>query len=252
MPKSDVWGLYQVPDLYEALLGADGSDLPYYRALAAESGGPILDLACGSGRLSLALAAEGHAVCGLDKSAPMLAEARRRARAAGLSVEWVEAELADFRLPRRFRLALLAYNGLQHLLDDAALQGFLNSVAACLQAGGRLALDLHVPQSAILGRDPDTDWPVTDGPTYGMWRVVSERSRYDAKSGILTQCWTLRGPSGVFTESLALRQFPVESLRERFLASGWRVLGLYEDFLRRPLGPTALRQVWLLEVPSGS
>jgi SAM-dependent methyltransferase len=249
MEKSDAGALYQVPELYEALLGADGGDEAFYAALAADAGGPVLDLGCGSGRLSLALAAAGCAVTGVDASAPMLARARAAAEARGLRIEWLESRWQDLRLPRRFALALLPYNGLQHLLRDEDLIALSRSLHACLLPGARWALDLHVPQPAILERDPDTWFPVKGGPrTPDGAQVTAERSAYDAAARVLTQHWRLRQTDGgERVLRLALRQFEVEELQAFFGAQDWALEGLYQSFDRRPLGAQALRQVWVLK-----
>jgi SAM-dependent methyltransferase len=251
MPKSDAEGLYQVPALYEALLGADGSDEAWYRGLAERVGGPVLDLGCGQGRLSLALAADGHAVTGVDASAAMLASARAGAAARGLAVDWVEVRWEQLGLPSVFSLALLPYNGLQHLHDDAALRAVSRSVRASLKPGGLWALDLHVPQPSLLDRDPQAWLPVEAGPRGPQGeRVVAERSAYDPASRVLTQSWLVQGPDGERVLSLGLRQYPVDLLQAFFAADGWRVEGLYQSFDQRPLGPQALRQCWALRAPA--
>jgi SAM-dependent methyltransferase len=250
MPKSDAAGLYQVPALYEALLGALGEDAAFYLSLAAREGGPVLDLGCGTGRLSLALAAAGHSVTGVDASPAMLAEARAAAELRGLRVDWLEARWEALALAPCFALALLPYNGLQHLLDDAGLLAVSRAVAAALQPGGHWALDLHVPQPTILSRDPEAWLPVTEGPRGPLGeRVTAERSAYDAAAQVLTQSWRVESPAGPRELSLALRQYPVEQLQAFFQAQAWRVEGLYQSFDQRPLGPQALRQIWVLQRP---
>lgn len=248
MEKSDAGALYQVPQLYEALLGADGGDAAFYGALAAEAGGPVLDLGCGTGRLSLALAQAGCAVTGVDASAAMLARARAAAEARGLALEWLEARWQDLALPRRYALALLPYNGLQHLLRDEDLLALSAALHACLLPGGRWALDLHVPQPAILARDPEHWLPVLAGPRAPDGaQVTAERSAYDPATRVLTQHWRLRqGDGGERVLRLALRQYGVDELQAFFRAQSWGVEGLYQSFDQRPLGAAALRQIWVL------
>ena len=69
--------------LYDLDLSEDPGDLDLYLALAGRTGGPILELAVGSGRLAVPLAADGHEVTGVDLDPAMLARARRAADAAG-------------------------------------------------------------------------------------------------------------------------------------------------------------------------
>ena len=91
--------------LYDLDLAEDPGDLDLYLALAARTGGPILELAVGSGRLAVPLAADGHEVTGVDTEPAMLARARRAADAAATAVtrrlRLVEGDARDVRLPER-------------------------------------------------------------------------------------------------------------------------------------------------------
>ena len=107
-------------------------DLPFYSQLAASAGGPVLELACGTGRLTVPLGAVG-----LDVDAAMLAVARRRG-----ARQLVRADMRRFALARRFALVVLAYNSLQLLVDDDDLLSCLRCAATHLLPHG--ALDLEV------------------------------------------------------------------------------------------------------------
>src|SRR5690348_14622493 len=95
-------------------------DLPAWRALAAATGGSVLDVGAGTGRVTLELAAQGHEVVALDRDGALLAALAHRA--AGLAVETVVADACDFDLGRRFALIVVPMQTLQ-LLDRRA--GFL-------------------------------------------------------------------------------------------------------------------------------
>src|SRR5215217_4296210 len=109
--------LYQNPDLYDALLPVSGNQLNFYVTLARRQAGAILELACGSGQLAVPMAAQGLPVVGLDSSPEMLAAGRRRSLAAGVGVEFVEGDMRDFDLARRFPLIFIARNSLLHLSE---------------------------------------------------------------------------------------------------------------------------------------
>ncbi len=246
MPKSDGQGFYGVPQDYEALWGADGSDEAWYVGLAA-AGDAVLDLGCGTGRLSLALARQGAQVCGVDASAAMLALARQRASAAGLAITWVQGDWLHLDLDRRFDLAILPYNGLQHLLDLDEIRAFLKTVREHLGPQGRFALDLHLPQAALLARDPEEWFGVEEGPVSPSgWRVLAEQSRWNAVAQVLTQRWRMGGPQGQDRLiELPLRQyFPVE-LRALLEGAGFKLLAHVGGFQGQDLAPGCLRQVLL-------
>src|ERR687894_826471 len=87
---------------------SSGTGVAFYSALAWEAGGPVLEIACGTGRVAIPIARQGFAVTGLDVVPPMLDRARFKAEAAGLSVRWVEDDARTFDLDsERFRLIFL-------------------------------------------------------------------------------------------------------------------------------------------------
>ena len=247
MLKSDASGLYQVPIEYEAFLGAENDDLSHYAALAARLGGPVLDLATGTGRVALHLASQGLWVHGLDNSEPMLALARQRASERALDVQWVQADLRDFDLGQSFALALLPYNGLQHLHTSDAITAFFTCLNRHLPTGAHFALDVHLPQPLLLARDPD-EWfgvemgpQLPDGPS-----VLAERTAYDGLSQVLTQTWALSdGQGGRIERSLALRQFFPQELEALLLAHGWRILERQGSFGTQALKGPILKQILL-------
>lgn len=237
MAESDAEGLYKVPGDYEAFLGAAAEDLPYY--MEAMRGCPaVLDLACGSGRLSLPLAQAGHRIVGVDREAAMLAAARRRCAGLAPAPQWLQADIRGFRLERPVDGAVLAYNGLQHLCDAADLDAFFESLRRALKPQGRFALDLHLPQAALLARDPDEWFGLENGPlSPGGERLVAERSAYDPVTQVLAQSWIASRPDGGSRQlGLRLRQFFPQELRALLRAQGFRTLSHEGGFARRSAG----------------
>ena len=115
-------------------------DLPVWRALAGETGGPVLDVGAGTGRVSLDLAAGGVSVVALDADASLLQTLERRA--AGLTVETVVADARDFALCRRFPLVLVPMQTLQLLGGPSGRSAFLRRALEHLEPGGLLAAAL--------------------------------------------------------------------------------------------------------------
>ena len=110
-------------------------DLPVWRALA--TGGPVLDVGAGTGRVSLDLAARGVPVVALDVDAALLRALERRA--AGLGIETVVADAREFSLGRRFSLVVVPMQTLQLLGGPAGRAAFLRCAREHLEPGGRVA-----------------------------------------------------------------------------------------------------------------
>lgn len=132
-------------ELYDAL-GWQSYDTATAVKLAVRGGGPILDLACGTGRIGLAIAQRGVEVVGVDLSMNMLDRFRARLaveppEVAGL-VELAQADMHGLALNRRFRLAVLGATTIV-LVDPAKRRAFFERVRSHLEPGGTFALDFH-------------------------------------------------------------------------------------------------------------
>lgn len=140
---------------YDGEYGAFDADLALYRGFAERAGGPILELGCGTGRVLLALAEAGFDVVGLDVSAAMLAIARAKAQALGVSdrAHLVQGDMRQFELECRFGLIYSAINSFMHLETQADQLAALRCCRRHLLAGGLLVLDLFPPHVEDLVND---------------------------------------------------------------------------------------------------
>jgi SAM-dependent methyltransferase len=145
--------------LYDLDLVEEPGDLDLYRALARRTGGPIVELAIGTGRIAVPLAEEGHRVVGVDLDAAMLDRARMRANAAGSaapSIELVECDLVDAWADTRvtaagpYRLAILGLNSILMLASASRQRAALASMARLLAPGGLAVVDAWQPTPADL------------------------------------------------------------------------------------------------------
>jgi SAM-dependent methyltransferase len=117
--------------------GSYAADLKVWEQLADRCGDPILELGAGTGRLAIHLARRGHRVIGLDYDEELIAV--QRERAAGLPVTPLLADARGFELPEPVALALAPMQLLQMLADRDERFTCLDSIAAQLLPGGRLA-----------------------------------------------------------------------------------------------------------------
>ena len=142
--------------LYDAEHADLASDVELYRNFALRCDGAVLELGCGSGRVTVPLAQAGLSVTGMDLAPEMLELARERARSAGVT-ELILLEEGDVRmlsLPARFSLAIFPLNGFLHLLTARDQLDALASIHRALLPGGLLIVDLPNPH-AVLAPDRD-------------------------------------------------------------------------------------------------
>jgi SAM-dependent methyltransferase len=119
------------------------------RSLAGEAGGPVLDLGAGTGRVALDLAAHGHDVLAIDTEPELLDELARRARARGLRVEVLAADVRELALRREYPLVIAPMQLVQLLGGPAGRAAMLAGVRRGLRPGGRFAAALADPHDAI-------------------------------------------------------------------------------------------------------
>jgi SAM-dependent methyltransferase len=134
--------------------GQYGEDLPLWRELAARTGGPVLDVGAGTGRVTIELAAAGLEVFALDVDEPLLAALA--IRAGELPVETLVADARDFRLDRRFSLILVPMQTLQLFGGRAGRAAFIDCALRHLEPGGVLAAALADAMDCF---DEDHDVP---------------------------------------------------------------------------------------------
>ncbi len=136
-------------------------DLPILEAYAQRTGGPILELGCGTGRALIQLARAGYTVTGVDLSPAMLALARAKAEQAGVAerMTWVQGDYGDAPLAGPYRLAFTVMNTFLHLSTQAEQVRALKHWCESLAPGGLLLIDiLHPDAGQLAGLDGRLEW----------------------------------------------------------------------------------------------
>lgn len=125
---------------YEEWSSAMTADVDFYRELALESDGPLVELAIGNGRVAIPIAkATGRRVIGVDTSPAMLEQARGNAAEAGVDLELHESDMRDLALEEPAALIYCPFRALLHLPTWADRRRTFERVAASLRPGGRFA-----------------------------------------------------------------------------------------------------------------
>ena len=144
--------------LYDLDVSADPGDLDLYLALAARTGGPVVELCAGTGRIAVPLAAAGFDITGVDLDPAMLARATTRAAddgpAAAARLRLVEGDLFDVAVPGAgsFRLAILGLNSLLLLGGPRQQRAAFGVLAGLLAPGGIAVVDAWLPMAEDLAR----------------------------------------------------------------------------------------------------
>jgi ubiquinone/menaquinone biosynthesis C-methylase UbiE len=202
----------QIAEIYD-LVNPWAQDNDLYLSLAGVRPCSVLDLGCGTGTLSCALAESGHRVTGVDPSAAMLAVARRKPHAE--NVEWVESSAQSYRSDRRFDLIVMTGHAFQVLLTDSETLAVLQTMREHLKKGGRVAFETRNPRAnwaagwaarpPLVHTSPSGQFVETLEITGEDGEFISFETSYRFPHATLTTNSTLRFPSREHVESLISR-----------------------------------------------
>ena len=234
---------FQDAALYDWEYRRRRNDIAFYRMLAGERDGPILDLGCGTGRLLAPLARDGQRVVGVDLSSAMLAGAAARVRrlprpAAGRCV-LVKADLRALPIRGHFPLVIAAFHTVQHLIEDRELLALFRAVRRLIRPDGWFVFDVFFPDPSWLARPANRqfDRTVFRHPVTGEKMAYSVSHRLDKRRRALhmqlhyQQLDDTGGTVGLpRTVRLCHRQLPPRDVARLLRRSGLEILARWGGF----------------------
>jgi len=222
-------------------------DIPFYQRQIRRFGQPVLELACGTGRITIPLAKKGVDITGLDVSRVMLSLAREKARAQAVQVDWVLSDCREFQLKRRFRLIFIPINSITHLHRREDLEAFLARVREHLHEEGRFIIDVFNPSLDILRRDAGRRYPVAEyeDPDGRGRIVITESNIYDAATQInhITWYYCIGKEEDARVVENNMRIIYPQELDELLHYNGFAVETKYGDYDQSPFKPTSPKQL---------
>ena len=253
-------------EIYDSVYSYVRSDLPMYTRAAIDSGGPVLELGVGTGRVAIPTVELGVDVVGVDNSEAMLAVASRKAASLGDdagSLELIAADIRDFTLrdsdggERKFPLATIPFRGFLALLTVEDQFSALRRIYEHLQPGGILLFNIFVPdpnmaleQSDVLRHLAD----VTD-PETGLTRVLYQQNQYDTHNQIVSIRMLIEDldRNNVVSQRMyrdyLLRYCYRWEVHHLLQLCGFEIEALYGDFDLSDFDETSTEMIWAARRP---
>lgn len=225
-------------------------DVAFWRELASRSKGPVLELGCGTGRVSLPLARAGVPLIGIDRSEPMLERARRRVKRSRPvrppSLVRGDIRALPFLAPAPFDLVIAPYGILQSLVRESDLRDTLASVSHVLKPGGTFGLDLvpDLPSWKEYDRQVRLrGWRRGGSHVTLVESVRQDRARHQT---LFDQEFSERRGSRTIVRrfSLTFRTLSVKQIGRRLEHAGFAVSSVLGDYDGGPWDPRA--DVWVI------
>lgn len=235
--------MYTWAEYYDLTQSGVNGDIAFYLELAQQAGGEVLDLACGTGRISIPLAQAGITTTGLDLSAEMLQQAKKKAAQAGIDEQLtlIQGDMRAFDLGKTFPLIMIPFRSFLHLLSVHEQMKALASIRKHLAPGGRLSLNVFVPKIEHLYEENEkmsmrASYLTANGEQIVVW----DYTRFDhfRQLSEVTRTYERIDGNGRMVEKLVGRFtlryiFPAE-LHHLLRLAGFKIVERYGSFDKTP------------------
>jgi len=243
---------FRDPQTYDLLCDEVDEELPLLGQWARSLGGPLLDVACGTGRTALRLAAQGFQITGVDVVPDMIARGRQKAASQAVSVHWVVADARTFQLQTRFRFSYMVGNAFQFFLAREDQEALLTRVREHLHPAGCFLVETRNPSPRnlyeLLYPSPRA-YTTLDG---GQLVITSDQPLYDPLAQI-QHCtshyrWLL--PDGRYVEKTlrtALRYVFPQELDALLYDNGFQIRSRYGSWQQDSLTAASREMIYVCE-----
>ncbi|MEZ4572328.1 MAG: class I SAM-dependent methyltransferase [Thermomicrobiales bacterium] len=208
-------------------------------SLHARSGGPVLDIGCGTGMILREIAASGIECAGLDVTPEMIERGRSLAGDAGLEIDWVVGDARTMRLGCSFRFIFMTGHAFQHLLTDDDIGSFFDRVREHLLDDGYLAFETrNYAAKSFGGSEEPTLWKtIVDGQGREVDLLIG--TIFDAETGVehLIEERVIRETGERNRATSNLRYIDVTDLNRLLDEHGFEIIEQYGNWQKGAVGP---------------
>jgi SAM-dependent methyltransferase len=242
---------FRDPQTYDLEVEDYDEDRPLVEQWARLLGGPLLDLACGTGRMALRMAAQGYQVTGVDIVPEMIGQARKKATERGLSIEWVVADARTFHLQKQFPFVFMLCNAWQFFLTREDQEALLARVREHLHPEGCFLFGTRnpFPRNLFELHHPDGEkYTMPDGGQL----VTSEQQNYDPITQIqhYVRHLTFHRPEGQKEEKTLytdLRYVFPQEMEALLFYNGFKIRACYGNWQQDPLTATSPAMIYVCQ-----
>ncbi|NQZ44412.1 MAG: class I SAM-dependent methyltransferase [Flavobacteriaceae bacterium] len=245
-----VGGLIYDAAIYDGM-NTDMADLPFYeRWMPQEEDAAILELCCGTGRLTLPLAQKGHQIDGVDFTPSMLEKAKNKASEADISIRFIEGDIRTLELKKQYDLVFIPFNSIHHMYTNADLFKALATVAKHLKPKGRFIFDCFNPDLGLLVNGQNQPYEISKYTTDDGRAVrIEEHMMYDSTTQVNRIKWEFYiNDSFDSTQQLDMRLFFPQELDAYLQWNGFQITQKFGGFDEQPFGARSQKQVYVCRI----
>ena len=244
----------QWANLYDRVYDDVTCDIPFYLNEASKINGSVLELGCGTGRMTIPMAKVGIDVTGVDISPAMICKLREKAASSGAILKSHVMDMRYLKLDQIYQLVVVPYRGFQSIMDVKGQEKCLNSIHRHVEHGGKVVIDMFVPSRELFDQYNDISYQVKEisSCASGVVTTVWHRSNFDRHNQTIETCLKIESiVGGIVKESkyvnFNLKYLYTQEAEYLFKNCGFRVNELYGGFNGEPFGESSTNMVWILE-----
>lgn len=245
--------IYTVGDLiYDANIydgmNTNMDDLDFYkRWLPATKNARILELCCGTGRLTLPIAKDGYNITGVDITASMLAQAKTKASEAKLNIDFIEADIRNLTLPEQYDLIFIPFNSIHHLYTNKDLFEAFRVVKQHLKEGGLFLFDCFNPNIQYIVDSEKAQQEIANYTTKDNRVVqIQQTMKYETSTQINRIAWHYF-INGEFDsiQNLDMRLYFPQELDAYIQHCGFTIMHKFGSFEEAPFTDASNKQIFV-------
>ena len=223
-------------------------DLQFYKKwLPKNADAKILELCCGTGRLTIPIAKDGYDITGIDYTSSMLEQAKLKAFEAGLDIRFIEADIRTLNLQEKYDLIFIPFNSIHHLYKNEDLFKALSVVKNHLKGGGLFLLDCFNPNIQYIVEGEKEQKEIANYTTNdGREVLIRQTMRYDKTTQINRIEWHYF-INGKFdsVQNLDMRMFFPQELDSYLAWNGFQIIHKYGGFEEEAFNDDSGKQVFV-------
>lgn len=244
---------YKVGDLiYDANvydgMNTDLTDLKFYKKwMPKNKDARILELCCGTGRLTLPIAKDGYNISGVDITSSMLKKAKVKASESGLDVEFIEADIRTLELPEKYDLIFIPFNSIHHLYKNGDLFQTFNVVKNHLKENGLFLLDCYNPNIQYITEGEKEQKKIAEYKTKdGRNVLIKQKMRYENKAQINRIEWYYYINNEFDSiQNLDMRLFFPQELDSYLEQNGFTIIHKFGNFKEEEFNDSSEKQIFV-------
>ena len=223
-------------------------DFNFYYNLAKDLKGKVLELCCGTGRLTIPLKEKGIDISGVDYKKSMLEEAKKKALEKNLKIDFTFGDMKNLDLngDEKYEMIFIPYNSIQNTYTIEDISNIFSSVAKYLKDDGIFVFDIFNPSIELLVDSGDefkefTRFKLDNGEEV----IVTEKSKYDSATQTQRVIWRHTIGGKVFDQKLDMRCFYPQEMDLHILYNNFKIIAKFGDFDSNKFNSESMKQIYI-------